>query len=71
MTDVRTELTASIFKVLVAVGDRVEAGHELVILESMKMEIPVVAETAGEVSEILVSVGDVVDEGAVVVRLSN
>ncbi|WP_293785489.1 biotin/lipoyl-binding carrier protein [uncultured Aeromicrobium sp.] len=70
MSDVRAELTASVFKVEVAVGDRVEEGQPLLVLESMKMEIPVVADRAGEVAEILVSEGEVVEEGAVVVRLA-
>lgn len=69
MPDVRTELAASVFKIEVAVGDRVEDGQPLVILESMKMEIPVVAPQAGVVEELLVSEGDQVEEGAVVARL--
>lgn len=69
MSDVRAELTAAVFKVEVAVGDAVEEGQPLVILESMKMEIPVVATRAGSVAEILVSEGEVVEEGAVVARL--
>lgn len=71
MSDVRAELTASVFKVEVAVGDRVEEGQPLLVLESMKMEIPVVADRAGEVVELLVSEGEVVEEGAVVVRLAD
>jgi len=69
MADVRSELAASVFKIEVAVGDRVEEGQPLVVLESMKMEIPVVADRAGTVEEILVSEGEVVEEGAVVARL--
>lgn len=69
MTDVRAELTASVFKIEVSPGDHVEAGQPLVILESMKMEIPVVADRAGSVAEMLVSEGEIVEEGAVVVRL--
>ncbi|WP_313406187.1 biotin/lipoyl-binding carrier protein [Aeromicrobium sp.] len=69
MSDVRAELTASVFKVEVAVGDAVEEGQPLVILESMKMEIPVVATRAGTVEELLVSEGEMVEEGAVVARL--
>ncbi len=71
MADVRSELTASVFKIEVAVGDRVEEGQPLVVLESMKMEIPVVADRAGTVEEILVSEGEVVEEGAVVARLAD
>ncbi|GAA2080750.1 biotin/lipoyl-binding carrier protein [Aeromicrobium tamlense] len=71
MTDVRAELTASVFKVEVAVGDEVEEGQPLVILESMKMEIPVISTRAGRVEELLFSEGDIVEEGAVVARLAD
>lgn len=71
MADVRSELAASVFKIEVAVGDRVEEGQPLVVLESMKMEIPVVADRVGTVEEILVSEGEVVEEGAVVARLAD
>ncbi|MFO6451700.1 MULTISPECIES: biotin/lipoyl-binding carrier protein [unclassified Aeromicrobium] len=71
MTDVRAELTASVFKVEVAVGDEVEEGQPLVILESMKMEIPVISSRAGRVEEVLFSEGDIVEEGAVVARLAD
>jgi biotin carboxyl carrier protein len=47
-------------------GDSVEEGDTLVILESMKMEIPVVTESAGTVSELKVSEGDVIQEGDVI-----
>ena len=50
-------------------GDTVADGDTLVILESMKMEIPVLAETAGTVTEVGVSEGDVVQEGDVIVVL--
>ncbi|MCL3837629.1 biotin/lipoyl-binding carrier protein [Aeromicrobium duanguangcaii] len=71
MSDVRSELTASVFKIEVAVGDQVEEGQPLLLLESMKMEIPVVAPRTGVVKEILPSEGDVVEEGAIVARLSD
>ncbi len=57
------ELVAAVLKVEVAVGDEVVADDEVVILESMKMEIPVLAEVAGRVSEVIVSDGDVVNDG--------
>ncbi len=60
---VAAELVANVLKVEVAVGDRVAADDEVVILESMKMEIPVLAEVAGTIEEIIVSDGDVVTEG--------
>ena len=61
--DIRAEMVANVWKVVKAVGDQVDEGETLVILESMKMEIPVIAETDGTVREIAVSEGDVVQEG--------
>ncbi|CAB4869024.1 MAG: biotin/lipoyl-binding carrier protein [Actinobacteria bacterium] len=63
---IRAEMVASVHSVLSDVGDEVVIGDTLVILESMKMEIPVLAEQAGVVSEISVAVGDVVREGDVI-----
>jgi acetyl-CoA carboxylase biotin carboxyl carrier protein len=63
---IRAEMVASVHSVLAIVGDQVETGATLVILESMKMEIPVLAEQAGTISEISVEVGDVVREGDVI-----
>ncbi|MBA3528216.1 MAG: biotin/lipoyl-binding carrier protein [Propionibacteriaceae bacterium] len=57
------ELVAAVMSVEVEVGDRVASTDAVVILESMKMEIPVLAEVAGLVGEILVSPGDVVNDG--------
>ena len=66
-TEVNAEMTANVWKVLVKPGDSVEDGTELVILESMKMEIPVVAEGAGTVQKVEVNEGDPVAEGDVIV----
>lgn len=63
MAEVRAEMVANVWKVVVAEGDQVADGDELVILESMKMEIPVVAETGGTVTALKVAEGDVVQEG--------
>jgi biotin carboxyl carrier protein len=60
--EIRAEMVANVWKVVVADGDSVEDGDTLVILESMKMEIPVVAEADGTVT-VKVSEGDVVQEG--------
>ena len=57
------ELVAAVMKVEVEVGTRVTAEDPVVILESMKMEIPVLAEVAGTVTEVVVSQGDVVNDG--------
>jgi biotin carboxyl carrier protein len=56
-------MVANVWKVLVAEGDQVSDGDTLVILESMKMEIPVLAEGSGTVSQLLVAEGQVVQEG--------
>jgi acetyl-CoA carboxylase biotin carboxyl carrier protein len=64
--EVRAELTATVWKVVAEVGAMVVEGDELVILESMKMEIPVVAPAAGTVSEMRVAEEDRISEGDVV-----
>ena len=64
--EVRAEMVANVWKVVVAQGDSVEDGDTLVILESMKMEIPVLAESSGTVQELRVNEGDVVQEGDVI-----
>jgi biotin carboxyl carrier protein len=61
--EVRAEMVANVWKVVVAEGAAVEDGDTLVILESMKMEIPVLAEAAGTVTKVAVAEGDVVQEG--------
>ncbi len=61
--EVRAEMVANVWKVVVAEGDSVEDGDTLVILESMKMEIPVIAEVDGTVTTLAVAEGDVVQEG--------
>lgn len=63
MAEVRAEMVANVWKVVVQEGDTVSDGDTLVILESMKMEIPVVAEAPGTVKQIAVNEGDVVQEG--------
>jgi acetyl-CoA carboxylase biotin carboxyl carrier protein len=63
---VAAELVGNVAQVMVSVGDFVTPTDTLVILESMKMEIPVLAEVAGTVGEVAVSVGDVITEGDVI-----
>ena len=67
--EVRAEMVANVWKVVAAAGDTVAAGATLVILESMKMEIPVLAEEGGHLAELAVSEGDVVQEGDLIARL--
>ncbi|MBB5871779.1 biotin carboxyl carrier protein [Allocatelliglobosispora scoriae] len=61
--EIRAEMVANVWKVVVAEGDSVSDGDTLVILESMKMEIPVLAESDGTVTQLAVGEGDVVQEG--------
>ena len=63
MAEVRAEMVANVWKVVAAEGDTVDDGDTLVILESMKMEIPVLAEGSGVVTKVHVAEGDVVQEG--------
>ena len=67
--DVVAEMVANVMRVDVAVGDAVAVGDTVVLLESMKMEIPVLAELAGTVAAIKVGTGDVVQEGDVLVTI--
>ena len=60
------EMVANVWKVVVQEGDEVAEGDTLVILESMKMEIPVITETGGNVTSLRVAEGDVVQEGDVI-----
>ena len=63
MAEVRAEMVANVWKVVAAQGDHVDDGDTLVILESMKMEIPVLAESSGVLVTLHVAEGDVVQEG--------
>lgn len=67
--ELKTDITGSVWKVVKAVGDRVEEDEPLLIMESMKMEIPVTSPEAGVVTEILVKEGDTVGDGTVVARV--
>jgi acetyl-CoA carboxylase biotin carboxyl carrier protein len=69
MIEVKAELVGNVWKVEAKPGDRVEEDDVLIVLESMKMEIPVVAPAAGTVREIKVKEADVVREGQVLVVL--
>ena len=66
---VRADLVSSIHSVLVELGQQVELGDEVVILESMKMEIPLTAPFSGTVQEIRVAESDMVDEDQVLLLI--
>ena len=69
MPDVEAHITGTVWKIECEVGQKVEEGDTLVILESMKMEMPVEAEDDGRVSEITVAEGQSVSEGDTLVVL--
>jgi len=66
VTEVKAELVGNLWKIVVEVGQQVEEDDTLMILESMKMEIPITTPVAGTVREIRVAEGDVVQEGQTV-----
>ncbi|MCV7315624.1 biotin/lipoyl-binding carrier protein [Mycolicibacillus parakoreensis] len=68
--DVRAEIVASVLEVVIGEGDRIEVGDTIVLLESMKMEIPVLAEIAGTVTTVNVAVGDVIQAGHLIAVIS-
>jgi acetyl-CoA carboxylase biotin carboxyl carrier protein len=65
-TEVPAHITGTVWKIERKVGDSVSEGDTIVILESMKMEMPVEAPSAGTISEIRVSEGSPVNEGDVI-----
>lgn len=69
LTEIVAEMVANVMSVAVAPGDRVAPGDTVVLLESMKMEIPVLVEVPGSVRAVKVAPGDVVQEGDVLVEL--
>jgi acetyl-CoA carboxylase biotin carboxyl carrier protein len=68
--DVRAEIVASVLEVVVSEGDHIDEGGTVVLLESMKMEIPVLAEVAGTVTTVNVAVGDVIQAGDLIAVIS-
>ncbi len=65
----KSEVSGSVWKIEVTLGQKVAEGDILVLIESMKMEIPVIAEQAGAVASILVAEGEAITEGQSVVTL--
>ncbi|MCP5055757.1 MAG: biotin/lipoyl-binding carrier protein [bacterium] len=70
-TDVEAQITGSVWKIEKGVGDAVEEEDVILILESMKMEIPVEAPCEGRLSEIRVNEGDNVEEGTVLAVIAD
>jgi acetyl-CoA carboxylase biotin carboxyl carrier protein len=69
VAEIRAEMVANVWKVVAAQGDHVDDGDTLVILESMKMEIPVLAESAGTITTLHVAEGDVIQEGDLIAEI--
>jgi acetyl-CoA carboxylase biotin carboxyl carrier protein len=70
-SQILAEMVASVLTVAVSPGDEVAVGDTVMLLESMKMEIPVLAERPGRVDEVRVVPGDVIQEGDVLLVLSH
>ena len=69
IVDVKTEITGTVWKIVASVGAALGEEEAILILESMKMEIPVAAPESGTLVEILVTEGDIVTEGSLVARI--
>lgn len=69
--DIAAPMSGSVFEVLVSSGAAVSAGQEVIVLESMKMEIPVECPEAGTVAEVLVSPEENVEEGQTLLRVES
>jgi len=69
LVDVKTEITGIIQMIIRGVGDSVDEDEPVIMLESMKMQIPIAAPESGTVAEILVEQGETVTEGSVVARI--
>jgi acetyl-CoA carboxylase biotin carboxyl carrier protein len=70
VTEIVAEMVANVMSVAVSPGDAVDVGDTVVLLESMKMEIPVILEAPGTVRAVKVAPGDVVQEGDVLVEIT-
>ncbi|ANB55866.1 biotin/lipoyl attachment protein [Anoxybacillus sp. B7M1] len=69
MNQIVATMAGNVWKIVVSVGEKIEEGQDVVILESMKMEIPIAAEASGVVKEIHVQEGDFVNEGDLLLEL--
>jgi acetyl-CoA carboxylase biotin carboxyl carrier protein len=69
MKTIKSPMAGSVWKIVATVGQVVDYGDTIMVLESMKMEIPVEADSAGKIVKFLVNEGDVVDDGVVLAEL--
>jgi acetyl-CoA carboxylase biotin carboxyl carrier protein len=70
MKTIKAPMAGSVWKLVAQVGQEIDYGDTILILESMKMEIPVEADGAGRIAKFLVGEGDAVDDGMVLVELA-
>lgn len=70
MKQIRSEMAGTVLEIKVKVGDSVSAGQEVAIVESMKMEVPLVSSAAGTVSAVKKAAGDFLNDGEVVIELA-
>lgn len=68
--DIKSQIQAIVWKINVKIGDNVNKGQEVIILESMKMEIPIISDVSGIVQSILVEKGDIIVEEQTVIILN-
>lgn len=69
MKEVKASMAGNVWKITVTEGEKVESDQDVVILESMKMEIPIASENTGIVKEIKVAEGDFVNEGDLLILI--
>ncbi|MBO8162240.1 MAG: acetyl-CoA carboxylase biotin carboxyl carrier protein subunit [Brevibacillus sp.] len=69
MKKVTANMAGTVINLLVKAGDSVQAGQDVIVLESMKMEVPIQSEAAGTVTDVKVNIGDFVNDGDVLVVL--
>ncbi|RLB68595.1 MAG: acetyl-CoA carboxylase biotin carboxyl carrier protein subunit [Deltaproteobacteria bacterium] len=67
MPELIAPITGNVWKILVAVGDKVELDDEMIILEALKMETPIYCDDGGTITEIKIKEGDAVNEGDILV----
>jgi biotin carboxyl carrier protein len=70
MAEIRADMVANVMEIYVNEGDNISVGDTVVLLESMKMEIPVISEVSGKVFRLAVTKGDVVQEGDLIIEIS-
>jgi len=71
MKEIKATMAGTVFNILVGTNEEIISGQEVIILESMKMEIPVESQADGKIIEVKVNIGDFVNEGDVLLVLNN